>query len=508
MRLWAAVFLVIVFLLIPAASAAEVILSTPQSGYTVLTGEEAAIPITLVSTYDHDITGTLKLASVPVNAGAAGSESSRASVNSRSFSAFTEKRTVMLPVGRSDIPADYHLTITFSYPEDGGRLSTLGGITIHFVTKIDEEKTDTVALAGTDIADPAAGTSSAGSAPQESPKKEDPKESPAAAVQNNQMPQDTSALKNQMAEESNQSRNNDDALLGYILADPLIIPLDNELKGAGFKLGTPDINPVSNRSGKFLLTYSSGTKKVIVQGAVRETRVLFAEESSDVSVHLPDALLENRTYREYGNRSAERGFIRTRTQVNFTSLKKTVDLTFSDAKSRNLHLKAEILNGTVTAVDGENPDDPLASAIPVIGFVCILLISAGIWYLARFRQEERTVPRELIPGAGSKKSSREIAGDILDDAEQDAARGNYPEAYRKTGRALRVFLSYESGSGDELTSGELEPLIASCTGDFEQIRFVLDRCSAVGFAKDTPRAGEFTDMIRSVRAFLEHDPAH
>src|SRR5271169_5175021 len=64
-----AVLLLVVFFFTTAVSAAEVTLSTPRSEYYVPTGEEAVIPLTIVSTYDHDITGTLKQSIVLVNPG-------------------------------------------------------------------------------------------------------------------------------------------------------------------------------------------------------------------------------------------------------------------------------------------------------------------------------------------------------------------------------------------------------------------------------------------------------
>ncbi|MDD1693578.1 MAG: hypothetical protein LUQ71_02520 [Methanoregula sp.] len=484
--------LVILLLLLPV-SAAEVSLSTPQRDYYVLTGGEAVIPLTIVSTYDHDITGTLKTVMVP-----AGSRSRDTSVQDRSFSAFTETRTVSLPVGRSDTPADFLLTVLFSYPEEDGRTSTLGGITIHFVTSTDNVPAEQDPVTSTDTTDPATGTSPEGSTSREKPQEN----SPAEKLQNSQQAQDMPALKNQMAKESNQSGDTKDELLRSIRADPLVMSLDRSLSGAGFSLNNTDIIPVTNRSGNFILTYSSGPKNAVITGVIRETRVLFAEESSDVTIPLPDLLPENATYNEYGSRVAEKGFLKSRTRINVTPGAETVNLTYANAKNRIIRMNAQLENGTVVAIIGESPEDPFASVVPVIAAISVILIIAGIWYLARTHRND--IPASVIPvlEMGPGKTFREITLGLLDEAELDAARGSWPEAYRKTGRALRIFLSHEISSGDELTSGELEPLIGSFTGDAGQVRFVLDRCRTVGFAKDTPEPGELFDMIRSVRALL------
>lgn len=494
-------FLIVVFG-IPIVSAGTITLSTPQSDYYVQTGEEAVIPLTIVSTYDHDVTGTLNLVTIPENSGNTGPGARNTSVQTRAFSAFTDQRTVSLAAGKSDVPADYLLKVSFSYQDAGERSSTLGGIGIHFVTSLENTQKNQVSLVSTDTATPATGTSSSGSAPPNNPGAQ----SMSAKLQNNQMPQDTSALRNQVAGETNQSGTEKDELLGYIEADPIMASLNRSLAGAGFVREKTDITPVSNRSGSFLLTYSSGTKSAVIRGSVNETHIPFAEESSWDLIPLPDALLDNTSYREYGSRVAEKGFMPNQTRINVTPDRQTVDLTYSDSQNRILKVNAEVQNGTVTAFEGDSPDNPLAVAGPVIALTSVLLLSAGIWYLARFRQKDMPVTAETAHEPELTVSPGEIARHLLGEAESDAARGNYPEAYRKTGRALRIFLSHEISNGDELTSRELERLIGASTGNTEKIRGILDRCLSVGFAKDTPKPGEFQDMIEYCRILLNEGP--
>ena len=198
------------------------------------------------------------------------------------------------------------------------------------------------------------------------------------------MSQDTSALRNQLAGKSNQSGNEEkgnaeDELREYIVADPLIASINRSLTGAGFAPGKTDVTPFSNSSGSFLQTYSSGTKNAVVKGTVLGTHVVSAEESSHNPIPLPDALLKNATYLEYGSRIAEKGFIYNQTRINVTPDRQTVDLTYVNSQTRMIHVTAVLQNGTVVSVEGDNPDDPLAFAGPAIALASVILISAGIW---------------------------------------------------------------------------------------------------------------------------------
>jgi len=498
MKLFVILFLLALFGL-SSVSAAEVALSTPQSEYYVLTGEEATIPLSLGSTYNHDVTGTLELAMTPVHAGTAGSRG--ASMQTRTFSAFTEPRTVSLPVGKSDTPAEYQLTVTFRYQEGGMRMSTLGGIVIHFVASMEDVPANQELVAGTDTVDVAGAVSPGGSTASENPVTA----SAAAALQNSQMTQDTTALQNQIARESNQSVDAETELLGYINADPLVASLDDSLTRVGFTRQIPEVIPVSNRSGSFLLTYSSGTMTAVIKGTLRETRVMFAEESSTVPVPLPVALTDNTTYREYGSRIAETGFTLNQSRINVTVSEETVDLTYSGYGNRLLHMKAVLQNGTVISVVGDDPADPSATLVPVVGISSVLLISAAIWYLARIRPADRVAPNDTVREPDHPIHPREIAARLLDEAERDAARGIWPEAYRKTGRAIRIVLSHEIGDSDELTTGELERLINSPAVQQDDLRWVLNRCLTVGFAREIPDPGEFQDIITCTHRLLDSD---
>jgi hypothetical protein len=500
MRFSPAILILLIVFCIPTASAGEVSLATGQSVYYALAGTEAVVPISVASTWGHDVTGTLQQSMTRLTPGANGSHDTI--VQSREFSAFAEPRTVPLPVGESDEPGDYLVTVAFRYDEGGARTATLGGIVVRFVTRMDGPADGGGARTGTDSVDTAAASPSSGTTPDDKPAADSPKENPEAALQNSQMTQDAPALRKQMAEENNRSEQVKDELLGIIMADPLVLSQSRSLAGAGFSLNRTGIVPASNRSGRFVLTYASGPKNAAIRGSVRESRVLFAEESADEAVPLPGALQDNATYREYGIRVAENGFVLSETRINSTPGRETVDITYTGSRTREIRLHAEILNGSVITVAGESPEDPLAAATPFIALLCAILISAGIWYLARFRQEDPPASGNTDPAPSGTKTPREIALHLLDRAEEDAARGSWPEAYRKTGRAIRIVLSHELGQGGELTGGELERLTGHFAGETGRLGEILHRCQLVGFAKDGPHTGELPAMIGYCRAWV------
>ncbi|AGB01791.1 hypothetical protein [Methanoregula formicica] len=488
----------IIFLCVPIAGASEVALTTPQSEYYFPTGREAVIPFTIVSTYDHDITGTLTRTEIlmgPENGGA-----QTAGVHSQAFSAFTEMRTVSLPVGTSDVPAEYLLTISFDYQEGGDRRSSLGGIAVHFVMDAGNTGNNQDTLVSTDNGITSAGAPSGSPAPAT----KSPDQDLQARLQNNQMPQDIALLKNTLGQERNVSGSDTDSLRAYVLSDPIVLSINQTLAGAGFSLENADFRPVSASSGSFTLTYKSGTKTVQVSGPVQDTRVGFAEEISNSAVPLPQPLEDNTTFRQYGNSMAEAGFTVSRTRINVTPGWDTINLSYTNQGGRIVRFNAQVEGGTVVAAEGESPEDPLAPILPVISFGAILLISAGIWYLARTHNGGVPLPAPLPPGPEPQESYRKIASRLLDEAEREAAGGSWPEAYRKTGRAVRVFVSHERGDGRETTSTEVERFVRP-SADSAGIGYILERCRIVGFARGTPNPAELRKMIKDIRVLLKEE---
>jgi hypothetical protein len=482
-------FFVIVFLCIPPAWGDQVRLSTPQSEYFALAGTDAAVPIMIASTYDHDITGTLILTMVPEGAGP-----QNASTRTRAFSAFTDERTVSLDLGKSDVPADYLLTVSFRYHENGDRSATIAGIAIHYVTAMETPAPGQSPVTGTDLPVAQGALSSGGSSPATT----NPQSSPLSSLVNSQVPQDTRAIQNAMQGTVNQSMQQQDELAGYIAADPVISGFNRTLSAAGYTPKDTVILPVSNTSGSFSLVWISKKKTAVITGTVNNTMVPFAVETSEDPVLLPDPLTANASFSGYARTVAAAGFSLNRTTINATRDRQEIDLAFVGPDNRIIHATAVLTEGTVTAFNGDSPDAFPAFAGPALALAVVILLSAGIWYFARFR--EKIPPPPVTPA--QKETPDEAVWRLLGEADAEARQDRYPEAYRKLGRALRTCLSGTIGDSSELTREELERLIAPVPGTAEMIRRVLERCEAVGFAKDAPDPAEFQELARCARHIL------
>jgi hypothetical protein len=482
------------FLIISPCCAGQVTLLAGQKEYYFLTGEDAALPLILNNTYDHDITGVLRFSSAAESPGGNATKT----VQEKTFTLFTGQRSYLLPVGRSATPRVLHCDIVFVYLENGGRRASLEDILVHYVKTPSEIRVNQNPQESTDSPDPAAGLT--GSSVSGSPT---PSADPREKVQNSQVPQDVKSLQQQLQKEDADSGRQKKEFLSLLMLDPTISAIDRSLVDEGFALTGPEVYPTTtNRSGNFSFSYAMKSQSAVVRGSVDDGSFLFADESSGSTIPLPALLRENETFRTWESDLAASGFSPNATMVQYTPGRIAVNLTYADAKNRFLHLKAAIVNGTLTALERDTVEEPSPHVVAVLSVLLICLLSGGILFLGR--RLPRSPPREVETSAPDpvQPGYRQIAEKMVDEAGELARQGRYPDAYARAGQALRLVLSHTMSDGQELTTGEAFRLLSLHGAGDARIAEMLGRCSMVAFAKDTPDPEEFQGILKGIRDLL------
>jgi hypothetical protein len=487
-------FAVLICLLISPCCAGEVTLLSGQKEYYFLTGEDAALPLILNNTGDHDISGVLRFITVAEKSDG----NATRTVQEKTFTLFTGQRSYFLPVGRSDTPFILHSDIVFLYPDNGGRKISLEDIIIHFVKSPGEIQVNQSLQKSTDSPDPEAGSSGSMSVSGST----SPSADPLQKLQNNQIQQDLKSLQQQIQQEDADSLRQKKEFLSLIMQDSTIAAINRSLVNDGFELSDPGVSPITNISGNFSLSYEKKSQSAIVYGSVDEGRLLFADESSVSTIPLPDLLSGNETFGSYESELAQSGFWRNTTVIHFTSGGVTVNLVYGDTKNRVLHLKAAIVNGTITSIERETPGEPSPLLIPILSVVLICLLSGGIILLSR-RLPRSSPPEVEKSGPEVIQSGYQTAAEMmLNEADLMATRGLYPDAYARAGQVLRFVLSHRMSDGRELTNEDIAHVLSPQGIGNDRITETLDRCSMVAFAKDTPDPEEFKRVLAFIRDFM------
>ncbi|HET7643254.1 MAG TPA: hypothetical protein VFK40_07085, partial [Nitrososphaeraceae archaeon] len=113
--------------------AQDILFSTDQKEYYFKIGDEAIIPIEINSTYGNQISGILQY-SITQQINQGNVQFSNSNSESKSLIINEGNQKISLDLGTSDSPSNLIMNLNFDYNENGDRTVPLGPITIHFVT--------------------------------------------------------------------------------------------------------------------------------------------------------------------------------------------------------------------------------------------------------------------------------------------------------------------------------------------------------------------------------------
>ena len=242
--------LFLILLLIPSALAYNITMGLNQTDYYFNLGQNAVIPLKINSSYPYPVDAILSYTvTQKINQPGFHFESS----NSKSATITVEPNSSIeaLNFGASNTPSTLILSISLIY---NNTESDLNNIKIHFVGN--------------------------GTAQQTSPatsiiKKLQKSQQPTPQnVENNQMPEDTSALKKQIQEQLNKENRVRQEIKQRLMNSSVFRKLNRNMSARGYNLSKISVNP----NGSFNLLYNKSIGSLNISGAVRNNSVIIHKQ--------------------------------------------------------------------------------------------------------------------------------------------------------------------------------------------------------------------------------------
>lgn len=508
--------LIFLCVVISSVCAAGITLSADQNEYYFSLGENADIPVAIVSDFDRSIDGTLQFLTTE-QLQTVGTVMTSSNNRMYSYSITPGNSQITLSAGSSDVEKNVRVQVTYDYTDTAPVQVRLPEIIIHFVSKPPPSSSTqspiTSSSAPGSVNSPMTSSvqivqQSMSFQQQTGQQQTGQQNNVQQAISNNQMPQDAAALKSQLQQEASQKEKNQNEFNQRLAADPLIQQVNATLAADGFILQSLNANPQGTDEGTFTMSYKNPAGDLVdLQGTMSEGIVPSVLERSASSVNVTAPLSANTTYQSFENDLKGQGFKRNQTLMNVTLSGATVNITYLSGKGEPAYVNAIIERVNVTHVSLDI--GKVETNYLFIGLIVSLLIIIGliIWWMYR----KLVTQKKILSPSGPLFRPAPVALDykkeamrLLEEAEKSFALQNYPEAYGLAGRAARIFLSYESGDKRELTNAEIAPLLAASgyAGQSAAIMVQLERCSDVEFAKGIPDTGEFLTMIREIRKII------
>jgi len=508
----AGIFLLIfIALIVPATLAAGITITSDRTDYYFGLNETAQIALPVKTTYPGAVEGMLKFTTVEqLQKSGAVLMSTKNRVYSDTIP--TGNSFINISAGTSDVPKSVKIQVAFQYTTPESREVTLPEIIVHFVQDPGQSSSGQQApvTSTSSAATSNFGSSSVQNVQQSvSVQQQAGRDSSAnSALQNNQMSQDTAALKEQIQREAAEKAKAQQEFYERLATDPLVRKVNETLAADGFSRESVNANPAAGNEGAFSMTYRNAAgDQADLSGAMSNGTVSSVLEQSASEINVTAPLAVNATYKSFAGDLAGKGYVRNKTLMNVTLSGATVNISYLSGQGLPAYLNATVDNGNVTQVSLERKqgktDYVLISCIAASAI--ILALAAWLIY-RRMKGKKKIVSPIYVPLCPVPEvlDYRKEALRLLTEAEAAFDRQEFREAYGFAGRAARIFFSYDIGDRRELTNAELGPVLAASgyAATAGTMMSLLERCSDVKFAKGMPDTGEFSAMIRQIREMI------
>ena len=512
--------------------AQDVYLSTNQTQYYFKTGENAIVPIQINNTYGKPISGSLQYKiTQQINQGNA--QLSNTNSEEKSLSIDNKNSKVSLNLGKSDSPSDYSVNINYNYNVNGDRIVSLGPISVHFVSNGSNKNIHENAK----MQSSSQPNNQAQTGPQDlfsqqqqqmqhqlnemlgndqdlfsqqqqqmqhqlnemlgNPQNQS--QSRQQQLQNNQLSQDSNALKHQLEKQVQKQEQVKNEFKRKLFSNNDFLNEHKKLLQNGYKIGNSDLNPVTNDTGSFNIKYNNTNGKwATLQGNMKNgTLSQINQQTQTQQDKLLEQLKQNTQYQQFNSKLLQEGFSPNNTTFVPKTNQTDIILNYANDKNENASILAEFLNDSLKQVTLKGGNSSQFYLIPLLVLVAIMLSAVSIYLVIKkiYNKNKSLVDSSLT---SKPKSSDYIIGSkkLMDEAVQHYDKGQYKEAFEIARKSLRFFLNGDADIKKEITNQELLQLIQNnIKYPLDDIRDCFKITDLVQFARSEPTESDFKKII-------------
>ncbi|PXF60479.1 MAG: hypothetical protein C4B59_09405 [Candidatus Methanogaster sp.] len=319
---------------------------------------------------------------------------------------------------------------------------------------------------------------------------------PGDRVRNNQLNQNTGALKEEMQQEMQKQEQMKKEFQKQLSENPEFQQKHQELMDKGYNLTNTSVNPASNNTGDFELGYqgSDGSTARLTgrmqNGSMKE---MMSHTSEDEGAML-QRLEQNLTFQRLDEQLRDGGFERGSAAFDQLSQNHTkITIPYEDEDGEKREIDADYINGTIRDVGVVGEQE--RGGYPWWILLSILILTVVGWFVYG-RYSNREVAVDVPPLQNPAKVDYvAISRAMIGDARNLFERGEEKEAYKKVSQAVRSYVSYKFGANVEITAVEAVHLLKRMDQDFRMVKECLNRCGSVEFAKLQPGRADFERVV-------------
>ncbi|HJT84593.1 MAG TPA: hypothetical protein VJ697_08930 [Nitrososphaeraceae archaeon] len=512
--------------------AQDILFSTDQTEYYFKIGDEAIIPIQINNTYGNQVSGILQFSiTQQINQGNVQFSNSNSEAKSLIINEGNQK--ISLDLGTSDSPSNLIMNLNFDYNENGDRTVPLGPITIHFVTNDSQKNNQQNKMQSSsqpktqsqqqdlfsqqeqqmeqslnDLFDNQQDLFSQQEQQMEQrldellQNQQTPSQNPQQRLQNNQLSQDSNALKQQLQKQVQQQEQIKKEYEKRLLSDNDFLNKHQKLLENGYNITDDIFNPVSNDTGSFDIKYNNTDGKwASLQGNMKNGTITDLKQQTQVQQEkLLEKLKQNTLFQQFYNQLVTEGF--SQNDINFqeneNENKTNIILQYENQKNDTAKITANFMNDEITQVTLEDDSSKSPNLFWLVILVIVIVSAIFAYFIIKKFLKKKTFTINDSSPISKSESFEPIkeSKKLISLAQRHHEKGEYKEAFGTAGKAIKLFLSYDTGLQREVTSEELIRLIQKNNNyPINDIRDSLKITDLVEFAKYSANENDFKKII-------------
>ena len=529
MKIFVLLLLLVIFLVsFQAVYAQDILFSTDQTEYYYKIGEEAIIPIEINSTYGKQISGMLQY-TITQQISQGNVQFSNSNSEAKSLVINEENQKISLDLGTSDTPSILTLNLNFNYNENGDRTVSIGPIIVHFVPDASQKNNQQNRTQSSSQPNKQSQQQDLFSQQQQMEQRLDellgnqqdlfsqqqqmeqrlnellgnqqnPSQSQQQRLQNNQLSQDSNALKQQIQKQVQQQEQIKKEFEKQLFSNNNFLNRHQKLLENGYNITESILNPLSNDTGSFDMKYNNTDGKwATLQGNMKNGTITeLKQQTQDQQEKLLEKLKQNTLFQQFHNQLVREGF--SQNDINFQDNENETNiiLQYENQKHDNAKITANFETDEIKHVTLEDNSSNSSNLTLLILLAVVIVSAVSIYFvIKKFLKKKKTFTINDSSPIPKLKSFEHIneSKKLISQAQQYYDKGEYKEAFGTAGKAIKLFLSYDADLKREITSEELIRLIRKHNYPIADIKESLKITDLVEFAKSNATEDDFKKII-------------
>ncbi|RME54603.1 hypothetical protein D6777_03215 [Candidatus Woesearchaeota archaeon] len=471
-----AIFFVLIIMLAGVVEAKGITFTLDSNEYYFNLGQEAVVTVHSDSGYKFKMDGLLSY-TIMQTINQQGFHYSSTNTNAKTFSVMPGKTNLTFNFGASDKPTELDVSMSFKYDD---KEVSLDGIKIFFVQNNNNKNANQQQVKS---------TSKQVQRPQQ------PKQpTTSQKLQNNQVAQDSSALKQQMQKQMQEQQKKENEFKKNVAANKKVKDANQMLQKKGYNITDAKFNPESANTGSFEIKYQDKNgEQALMRGNMQNGSLT----SMQTVMNNMSGLFNNDELQKFEKQL--NGFKQKNASLTYENNKTKLRINYMNDKNQTATITADVVNNTIKnpmiQQNKENKNHLIYLLLLLIPFIYLFYKK---FYKKPVKTEETKVVRE------KKVDHKKVALEMLGTAKRLFDDEKYKDAYSKAAQALRFYLSYEHGLKKEITNNEILRYLKKHKIKYKKVKHCFDLCALVTFAKYTPNSKDFNMIVKIVNEIIKN----